>query len=87
MQRLEAACNQTRLECHPDVHRARDALKLLCPKILQLEQIPEKLSRALGNDDRVRLSKSLQARRQIWRLTNNAALLRTSRIDHIADNN
>ena len=74
VQRLEAACNQTRPECHPDVHRPRDALKLLCPKILQLEQIPEQLSCAVSDDDRVRLGNPLQTRRKVGCLADDAPL-------------
>ena len=84
VQCLEAAC-RTRPQYRPDAHRRGNALNLPCPEVLKLKQTAEKLSRAFGNDDHVRLSKSLQTRRQVRRFTDNAALLRTSRIDHIAD--
>ena len=54
-------------------------------EVLQLEQIAEKLSRALGDDDRVRLGDPLQARREVRRLADDAALLRLTRSDQVAD--
>ena len=51
-------------------------LRSLCPEVLKLEEIAEELSRALGDDDRVRLGDALQARRQVRRLADDAALLR-----------
>ena len=60
-------------------------LRSLCAEVLQLEQIAEKLSRALGDDDRVRLGNALQTCREVRRLADNAALLRLSRSDQIAD--
>ena len=38
-----------------------DALQLLCPEVLQFEEIAEKFSRGLGNDHHVRLGDPLQA--------------------------
>jgi hypothetical protein len=63
VQRLETAFRRARPQRCPGVHRAGDALEVLCPKVLQLEQIAEKFSRGLGNDRGIRLGDPLQARR------------------------
>jgi hypothetical protein len=47
----------------------------LCAKVLQIEEIAEETSRALSDDDGVRLGNALKARRKIGRLTDNASLL------------
>ena len=60
-------------------------LRSCAPRSLQLEQIAEKLSRALGDDDHVRLGDALQTRREVRRLADDAALLRFARSDQIAD--
>ena len=46
----------------------------------KFEQIAEKPSRGLGDDHRVRLGEALQARREVRRLPDNAALLRLSEV-------
>jgi hypothetical protein len=53
----------------------------LSAQVLHFEQIADEFSRALGDDDHVRLGDALQARRQVRRLADNAALLRFSRSD------
>ena len=85
VQRLEAAFHRTRPQRRPGSHRPGDALEVLGPEVLQLEQIAEQLSRALGDDDRVRLGDPLQARREVRRLADDAALLRLPRSDQVAD--
>ena len=60
-------------------------LRSLCSEVLQLEQIAEELSRALGDDDRIRLGNALQPCREVRRLADDAALLRLARSDQIAD--
>ena len=87
MQRLEAAFHRTRPQRRPGPHRPGDALEVLRPEVLQLEQIAEKSSRALGDDHHVRLGDPLQARREVRRLADDAALLRLSRSDQVADHN
>ena len=54
-------------------------------EVLQLEQIAEQLSRALGDDDRVRLGNALEPRREVRRLADDAALLGFTRADQVAD--
>ena len=56
-------------------------------EIPKFEQIAEKPARALGDDDHVRFGHRLQARRQVWRLADDSALLRLARSDQLADNN
>ena len=60
-------------------------LSSLAPRSCKLKQIAEQLSRALGDDDRVRLGNALQPCRKVRRLADNAALLRLARSDQIAD--
>ena len=60
-------------------------LRSFAPRSCKLEQIAEKFSRALGDDDHVRLGDPLQARRKVRRLADDAALLRLARSDQVAD--
>ena len=85
VQGLEAAFRRTRPQRRPGPHRPGDALEVLGPEVLQLEQIAEKFSRGLGNDHHVRLGDPLQARREVRRLADDAALLRLARSDQVAD--
>ena len=88
MQRLKAAFNRTRSQRRPDSHpRPGDALEVPCPEVLQFEEIAEKPAGSFGDDDPTRLSDPLQARREVRRLTDNAALLRLPRnsIREVAD--
>ena len=85
VQRLEAAFRRTRPQRRPGSHRPRDALEVLCSKVLKLEQIAQELSRAFGNDNAVRLCNALQARRKVRRLANDGLLLRSARADQVAD--
>ncbi len=83
MQCLEAACHGTRLQNRPRPHRPRNALEAPRPKVIELEETAEKSSRALGDDDRIRLGDALQARRKVGRLAYYAALLRLIRWDQV----
>ena len=85
VQRLEAAFHRTRPQRRPDAYRAGDALEVLGSEVLQLEQIAEQPSRALADDHHVRLCDPLQARREVRRLADDAALLRFPRSDQVAD--
>ena len=87
MQGLEATFDGTWAQRGPDVHGFGDAFELSCPEVLQLENIAEKPSCALGNNDRVRLGESLQTRREVRRLADDAMLLRGRRSDQVADHN
>ena len=84
VQRLEAALDGTaRSAAHA---RTGPAMPLRSSaRVPQFEQIAEKSSRALGDDHHVRLGDPLQARRKVWRLADDAALLRLARPDQIAD--
>ena len=62
-------------------------LRSFGPEVLKLEQIAEKPSRAFGDDHHVRLGDPLQARREVRRLADDAALLRLPRSDQVADDN
>ncbi len=85
MQCLEVAFRRTRPQRRPNLHRPRDALEVLGPKVLQLEEIAEKPSRVIGDDDHVRLGQGLQARRKIRRLADDRLLLCSTRADQITD--
>ena len=85
VQRLEAAFRRTRPQRRPGPRRPGDALEVLRPEVLKLEQIAEQLARALGDDDHVRLGDRLQARREVRGLADDAALLRLPRSDQVAD--
>ena len=85
MQCLEVAFRRTRPQRHPGPHRPGDAFDFLGTKVLQLEQIAEKPSRAVGNDDGVRLGQGMQARRKVRRLADDATLLCLPRSDQVAD--
>ena len=87
VERLEAALYRTRPQRCPGPHRSGDALEVLGPEVLQLEQITEKFSCAFGDDHAVRLGDPLQTRRQVRRLADDAALLRLSSSDQVADDN
>jgi len=54
-------------------------------RVPKLKQVTQELAGAFGNDDAVRLCKALQACGEVRRLPNNAALLRFSSADQIAD--
>ena len=86
VQRLEAALRGTRPQRCPGPRRTVNALKVDRPEVLQFEEIAEKFSRPLGDDDHVGLSDPLQARREAWGLAADATLLRLPRSDQIADN-
>ena len=86
MQCLEAAFHRSSVAAPPKLAPdRRDALEVLCSEVLKLEQIAEQLAGALGNDDAVRLGNALQACRKVRRLADDAALLRLTRSDQIAD--
>ena len=76
MQRLEATFHRTRSQRRPGSHRPCDALKVLCAKVLELEQIAQQSSCSLINHDSARFGDALQACREVRRLTDDAALLR-----------
>ena len=85
MQCLKTACRRAWSQCRPGAHRAYNSLQILRPQILEIKQIAEKLSCALGNNRGVRLGDSLKLRGEVRGFANDAALLRTSPIGHIAD--
>ena len=85
MERLEAALYGTRPQRRPCVHWSSDALEILWPEVLQLKQSAEKFSCALTDDDCVWLGGPLQARREVRRFADDAALLRLARSDQVAD--
>ena len=60
-------------------------LRSLCAEVFKIEEIAEELSRALGDDDRVRLGNALQTRREVRRLADDRLLLSRTRSDQIAD--
>jgi hypothetical protein len=65
--------------------RPCDALEVLGPEVLQLEEITEESSRALSDDDRIRLGDALKARREIRRLAHDSTFLGVPGPGEIAD--
>jgi hypothetical protein len=86
VKRLEAACHGTRPQHRPGADRIGDALDIPEPEVTHLEEIAEKFSRVFGDHQHVTFGDSLQTRRKVWRLADDAALLRASCVDQIADN-
>ena len=78
MQRFEPAFHRTCAQYRPGVHRPGDALEVLCPKVLKLEQIAEQFAGAFCDDDRVRFGNPLQARCEIGGLADDVPLLSRS---------
>src|SRR5271166_4830181 len=85
MERLEAALDQTRPQGSPGPRGPGDALEVLRAEVLQLEEIAEQAPRAFGDDHHVRLGDALKTGREVWRLADDAALLRFARTDQVAD--
>jgi hypothetical protein len=85
VQRLKAALNRACPHRRPRPYRLGDAFYLIGPEVLQLEQVAEQLSGALGNNDRVRIGDRLQACREVRGLADDRLLLSRTRPDQIAD--
>ena len=85
VQCLEAAFRRTSPQRRPGSHRPGDTLEVLRPEVLKLEQIAKELPRSFSDDHHVRLGNPLQTRREVRRLADDAALLRLSRSDQVAD--
>ena len=84
-QRLEAALDRACPQRRPGRTGSAMPLRSLAPRSCKLEEIAEKSSCALGDDDRVRLGDPLQARRKVRCLADDAALLRLPGSDQVAD--
>jgi hypothetical protein len=85
MEGLEPTFHRTPSQRRPSAHRPRNALEVLCSKVVKLEQVAEELSRALRNDHAVGLRDALQARCKVRGLPYDCLLLRRARSDQIAD--
>ena len=85
MQRLEAAFRGTRPQRRPGPRRTGNALEVLGAQVLEFEEIAEQPARALGDDDHVGFGDHLQPRGKVGRVADDAALLRLSRSEEIAD--
>ena len=64
--------------------RACDALEILRPQLLQLEQAPQQPARGRGHHDRPGLGQGLQPRREVRRLADDLLLLRRTLADQFA---
>ena len=86
---MRSASKRLSHRSRPQRRQARSARrypgKFLRPEVLKLEQIAELPARALGDDHGVRLGQGLQARREVRRLADDAALLRRALADQVAD--
>src|SRR5262245_61001036 len=85
MQGLEAAFDRSWSQNGPSPRRTAYALEVLWTEVLKIKETAEQPSRALRNDHRFWLSDALQARCEVRRLSDDAALLRLSRSNQIAD--
>ncbi len=85
VERLEVVCDRIRSQRRPDPRRSGDPLEVPRSEILKLEEIAEKHSRALGDDHAVGFGDPLQPRREVRRVADDAALLRLSGPQKIAD--
>ena len=77
MQGVEAAFHRAEAQRRPGPCRLGNAFELLRAEIAQIEELADKPSRAFGDDHHVGLGDALQARRQIGRFADDAALLRS----------
>jgi len=84
---LETALDPALAQRGPHTDGLGDALEVLQPEIPEFEELAEQSSRPVGDDDPIRLRYPLQARREIRRLADDAALPRLARADEIADHN
>ena len=84
MQGVEAAFHRAEAQRRPGPCRLGDAFELLRSEIAQIEKIADKPSRAFGDDHHVGFGDALQARRQIGRFANDAALLVLARASQVA---
>ena len=78
VQRSEVVRDRARPQSRPGQRRSGEPLEVPRSEILKLEEIAEKLSRALGDDHAVGLGDRLQPRREVRRVADDAALLRLS---------
>jgi len=83
--RLEATLHGALPQRGPGPRRRGNALEVSKPEVLQFEEVAEKFARAVRDDERVRLGDPLEARREVWCLTDDAALLCFTRANQIAD--
>src|SRR5215472_6572977 len=84
-QRLEAADDAAFADHLPGARRPDEAGERLRPEVLNLEQTAELAPRAIGDDHPVGRGDGLQAGRQVRRLADDAALLRGTLADQVAD--
>jgi hypothetical protein len=64
--------------------RSGEAFEVLQAEIVELEQVPQQFSRALGDHDVVGFGNRLQPCGEVRRVTYDAALLRFSRAQEVA---
>ena len=75
VKRLEAAFDGTRPEDGPGSRRTRNSLEFYGPEVLQIVERAQQPSRAVSDDDAVRLGDPLQPRGEIRGVADDAALL------------
>src|SRR5450755_4844080 len=85
MQCLEATFRRTSPQRRPGSHRPGNTLEVFRPEVLELKQIAKESPGSFSDDHHVRLVNPLQTRREVRGLTDDAALLRLSRSDQVAD--
>jgi hypothetical protein len=85
MQRFEAAFDRSRSQDSPSPDRTSYPLQFLGAEVVQVEKIAEQFSRALGDDNHVRLGNALEARCEVWGLADDRLLLGRSSPNQVAD--
>jgi hypothetical protein len=75
-QRFETAFDGTRTQRREGTRRRGKTLDVVRAEIPQFEKVAEKFSRGFGEDHLARPGDALQARREVRRFADNAALLR-----------
>src|SRR5262249_3991893 len=82
---LEAADDAAFADHLPGARCLGEAGERLRPEVFDLDQTAELTPRAVGDDDPVRRGDGLQASGQVRRLADDAALLRITLADQVAD--
>ena len=85
MLRLEPALDRARAEHPPCLDRVGQALERNTPEIVVVEEAARQASRALGDHHLPRLGQRFEPGGKVWRVADDAALLRVAAADEVAD--
>src|SRR6516165_8284239 len=85
MQCLEPAFDSALPQRQPGAHGLGKTFELSGGEVPQLKEIAKEPAGCFGNDNRIRLSNSLQTRSEVWRLANDRAFASFAQSSEIAD--